>query len=42
MGSPAVALNGRTSVTRLVSANGEPPMLIANPAAGQSMSAGCA
>ena len=38
MGSPAVALNGGTSVTRLVGANGEPPMLIADPAAGQSMS----
>jgi phospholipid/cholesterol/gamma-HCH transport system substrate-binding protein len=38
MGSPAVALNGGTSVTRLVGANGEPPTLVADPAAGQSMS----
>lgn len=38
MGSPAVALSGGTSVTRLASANGEPPVLIADPAAGQSMS----
>jgi phospholipid/cholesterol/gamma-HCH transport system substrate-binding protein len=38
MGSPAVALNGGTSVTPLVGANGEPPMLVADPAAGQSMS----
>jgi phospholipid/cholesterol/gamma-HCH transport system substrate-binding protein len=38
MGSPAVSLNGGTSVTRLASANHEPPLLIADPAAGQSMS----
>jgi phospholipid/cholesterol/gamma-HCH transport system substrate-binding protein len=38
MGSPAVSLNGGASVTRLSGANGEPPMLVADPDAGQSMS----
>jgi phospholipid/cholesterol/gamma-HCH transport system substrate-binding protein len=38
MGSPAVSLTGGASATRLQGKGGEPPTLVADPAAGQSMS----
>jgi phospholipid/cholesterol/gamma-HCH transport system substrate-binding protein len=38
MGSPAISLTGGVSASPLVAAKGEAPLLIADPAAGQSMS----
>ena len=37
-GSPVIALTGGTSTSPLAAANGEPAVLVADPAAGQSMS----
>ncbi len=36
-GSPVISLTGGTSTSPLVAAKGEPPVLVADPAAGQSM-----